>query len=240
MPETIAIIMIIFLAAFLQGMTGFGFALIALPLLGFFLDIKVIVPLVVLLGTMVSAYLSIRLRKAVNLKRTYALMLATLPGVPLGAFALKHVPQQGLALGIGILMVLFTTYLLLCKPSPLKLGLPVTALVGFSSGALGSSIGAGGPPAIIYASLQPWDKAQSKATLSFYFTFVGGLTVVSHTLSGIITKETLSLYAAGLPALALGIWLGTGVYKRLSDHGYRKLAFILVFLLGCMMIYRNV
>lgn len=240
MLETVAIITIIFLAAFLQGLTGFGFALIALPLLGFFLSIKVIVPLVVLLAVMVSAYLSIRLRAAINLKSTYTLMLATIPGIPLGVFALKHVPQQGLALGIGVLMVLFTSYLLLYKPSPLKLGMPITALAGFSCGALGSSIGAGGPPVIIYASLQPWDKNQTKATLSFYFTFVGLLTVISHAVSGMLTGETLSLYAKGLPALVLGLWLGTTVYKRLSDHGYKKLAFILVFLLGCMMIYKNI
>ncbi|BDQ32776.1 sulfite exporter TauE/SafE family protein [Pseudodesulfovibrio portus] len=239
MLDTTAILGIILLAAFLQGLTGFGFALIALPLLGFFIDIKVSVPLMLLLATIISLYLSFRLRKSINLKSTYILMIATLPGIPLGTYALKHFSTQWLSVGIGVLMVVFTSYMLLLKPRQRELGTVVTSLAGFLCGALGSSIGAGGPPVIIYTTLQPWNKDRAKGTLAFYFSFAGLVTIASHAFTGMITGEVLHLYAMSLPSLVTGIWLGTTAYKHLSDHGYRKLAFVLVFLLGCMMLWRN-
>lgn len=240
MLDITAIMGIILLAAFLQGLTGFGFALIALPLLGFFIDIKVSVPLMLLLATIISLYLSVRLRKSVNLKPIYILLAATLPGIPLGTYALKHFSPHWLSLGIGLLMVVFTGYMLLFKPRPRELGAPLTALAGFLCGGLGSSIGAGGPPVIIYATLQPWDKDRAKGTLAFYFSCAGLMTIASHAFTGMITGRVLHLYALSLPSLIAGIWLGTTAYKHLSDHGYRKLAFVLVFLLGCMMLWRNI
>ena len=239
MPETTAIMGIILLAAFLQGLTGFGFALIALPLLGFFIDIKTSVPLMILLASIISLYLSLRLRKNVNLKSTSILTVATLPGIPLGTYALKNFSTQWLSLGVGGLMVLFTSYMLLYKPKPRPMGTALTSLAGFSCGALGSSIGAGGPPVIIYTTLQPWDKDQAKGTLAIYFSLCGFVTIAFHAFSGMITGEVLRLYTLSLPSLVVGIWLGTSAYKHLSDHGYRKLAFILVFVLGCMMLWKN-
>ncbi|WP_404823691.1 sulfite exporter TauE/SafE family protein [Pseudodesulfovibrio thermohalotolerans] len=77
MLETVSIILIVLAAAFLQGLTGFGFGLIALPLLGFFLSIKTSVPLMVLLALIISLYLTIRLRKCINLKCTFTLLAAS-------------------------------------------------------------------------------------------------------------------------------------------------------------------
>ena len=240
MFDPIAILTIVLLAAFLQGLTGFGFALIALPLLEFFIDIRISVPLMVLLGTLISLHLSLRLRKSINLKSVLTLTLATLPGIPLGTYALKHLPTQGLSIGIGAVMILFTSYMLLLKPKPRELGMAATSLAGLSCGVIGSSIGAGGPPIIIYTTLQPWDKDQAKGTMAFYFSICGLLTIASHAFSGMITEEIMHMYTMSLPSLAAGIWLGTSAYKRLSDDSYKRLAFILVFILGCIMLYNNI
>lgn len=240
MPDTIAIVSIVLVAAFVQGLTGFGFGLIALPLLGFFLNIKTSIPLMVLLAIIISFYLSIRLRKHIDLKCIATLMLATLPGIPLGVYMLKEVSPQTLSIVLGVIMIGFTSHQLVVRPKPVHLGGAVTALAGFACGVLSASIGAGGPPVIIYTAIQPWPKDKAKATLAFYFTVSGLVVILSHALSGMITREVMSLYAMSLPTLVLGIYLGTQAYKRISDHGYRRLAFGLVFLLGCMLLYRNI
>ena len=240
MIETIAIIFIVLVAAFLQGLTGFGFGLIALPLLGFFLDIKTSVPLMVLLAVLISLYLTVRLRKSINYKSTFILMVASLAGIPLGVYALKSISTQGLSLCVGVIMVAFTSYQFLAKPRPRHFGTPITALAGFVSGVLGGSLGVGGPPVIVYTAMQPWSKDQAKATLACFFAVSGLAIIVGQAVSGMITGAVMHLYALSLPALVAGIYLGTQTYKHISDHGYRKLAFALVFLLGCMMLYRNI
>lgn len=240
MLETIALATIVLIAGFLQGLTGFGFGLIALPLLGFFIGIKTIIPLIILLALFISLTLSIQLRSSIHLKSIYALMAATIPGIPLGVYTLKHVSAADLSIGLGILMIAFTSYQLWIKPKPRELGLAPTLLAGFVSGVVGGSIGAGGPPVIVYSTLQPWSKDQAKATLAFYFFVSGGCIALTHAFSGMITSEVRHLFLISLPALAVGIFAGTKAYTKLSDHGYKKLAFVLVFILGCMMVYKNI
>jgi hypothetical protein len=240
MPETIAIVAIVLAAAFLQGLTGFGFGLIALPLLGFLLDIKTSVPLMVLLAVVISLYLSVRLRKSINLKCAFTLMAASLAGIPLGVYALKQIPTRGLSICVGVIMVAFTSYQFLARPEPRSFGRRLTVLAGFCSGLLGGSLGVGGPPVIVYTALQPWTKDQAKATLACFFALSGLAVIATQAASGMITGSVLHLYALSLPALLSGIFLGTRAYERLSDHGYRRLALVLVFVLGCMMLYRNI
>lgn len=240
MLETIAIFFIVLAAAFLQGMTGFGFGLIAIPLLGFFLSIKTSVPLMSLLAVIISLYLSVRLRKNIQLKCAFTLMPAGMTGIPLGIYALQHAPAQGLSIVVGVITVLFTGHQFLTRPTPRNSGKPLTILAGFCSGLLGGSLGVGGPPVIIYTALQSWTKEQAKATLASFFALSGLLVISLQAASGMITNEVLHLYALSLPALLVGIFLGAKAYKHLSDRGYRQLTLSLVFLLGCMMLYRNI
>jgi len=240
MLETAAIVSIVLAAAFLQGLTGFGFGLIALPLLGFFLDIRTSVPLMVLLAEIISIYLSFHLRKDINLQCTFTLLGASLVGIPLGVYALMQIPSQGLSVSVGIIMVAFTSYQFMVRPAPRAFGKWLTVLAGFCSGVLGGSLGVSGPPVIVYTALQPWTKDQAKATLACFFALSSLVIIATQAASGMITGEVLHLYALSLPALLSGIFLGTKAYGRLSDHGYRRLALALVFLLGCMMLYRNI
>lgn len=240
MIDTIALTLIVLAAGFLQGLTGFGFVLIALPLLGLFLPLKTIIPLLIMLALCISFYLSIQLRRSIRFRNIVTLFIATLPGIPLGVYTLQRVSPQTLSLGLGLLMISFTSYQLLATPKPRPLGTWSSLLAGVLSGILAGSIGAGGPPVIIYSALQPWSKDESKATLAFYFAVTGLIVSINHAITGLITEEVLHYFLISLPALLVGIILGVFGYKHISDHGYRKLAFILVFLLGCMIIYRNI
>lgn len=240
MLEIIVLPLIIVAAGFLQGLTGFGFVLIALPLLGLFVPLKTVIPLLNMLALCISVYLSLKMRQSIRFRNITMLFLATLPGIPLGVYTLQQVSAQWLSLALGVLMISFTGYLFLAKPKPRPLGMPWTLSAGFFSGILAGSIGAGGPPVIIYSSMQPWSKDESKGTLAFCFSITSLLVLANHAISGLITKDVLEYFTIFSPALAIGIALGVFAYKHISDQGYRKLAFFLVFLLGCMMIFKNI
>lgn len=240
MVETISLLAIIFCAGFLQGLTGFGFALIALPLLGLFLPLKVMVPLVCMLALCVNAYLCVQLRKSIKPGPLFTVLLASLPGIPMGAYLLKTVPAQPLSLLLGCLMVLFTGYQLIANPTPRPLATPWALVAGLTSGLLGGSIGASGPPVILYSTLQPWPKDQVKGNLVLYFALSGVFIVASQALGGLVTPEVITFFWRGFPALACGIFAGTIAYRHFTDRGYRHFAMVVVLLLGIMMIVRNI
>ncbi|QGY41116.1 TSUP family transporter [Pseudodesulfovibrio cashew] len=239
MNELLALTSIVLAAGFLQGLTGFGFGLISLPLLSLFLPIKLIVPLIILLAQLINFTLTIQLRRSIRSKTVMLWLAATLPGIPAGILILEHVAPENLAILVGTIMIAFTSYQLLVTPRPQKLGLPITLAAGLTSGVLTGSMGVGGPPVIIYSAMQPWSKDQAKATLSSYFLISGVITLIAQGSAGMITGELLHFVAVSVPALAVGVLGGTYAYTRISDQGYRRLAVILVLLLGIMMILKN-
>lgn len=54
------------------------------------------------------------------------------------------------------------------------------------------------------------------------------LTAISLALAGAYTAETIKLYLYGLPALAVGIWIGLKLYGKLDDAAFRKIILLLL------------
>ncbi len=239
MYEFAALGAVVMAAAFLQGLTGFGFALVALPLLDLFLEMQTIVPLMGLLGVCMTTVLAVQLRRFVRLGAVAALMAATLPCIPLGVYGLTHIPSHWLALALGAVMVLFTAHRYAAKPTPRQLGLVPTLAAGALSGLLSGGIGAGGPPVIVYTAMQPWSKDEAKGTLSCYFTLSAVIAIASFAASGLVTREVLVLFPSLLPFLLLGLLLGAKAYARISDANYKQMVLALVFVLGWVMLFRN-
>src|SRR5665647_189277 len=96
---------IFLLAGFVQGMTGFGSALVAMPLLSLCLDVKGAVPLCTLNSVVITTFLALRLRKNLEGKKIFPLCIAAIPGMIVGITFLKKVSSEHLSMGIGVLLV---------------------------------------------------------------------------------------------------------------------------------------
>jgi len=64
----ILIMLIIFLASVIMGVTSFGFALIAVPLLNLLLPLKVLVPVLILYGVITDIILLLPIYRHLDLK----------------------------------------------------------------------------------------------------------------------------------------------------------------------------
>lgn len=239
MPPDHYLLLILILAAggFTQGLTGFGSALVSLPLLVFCLDIRTAVPLSVLHGLLISAFLSLQLRGHLDWHKINPLLAGFLPGVWVGVVFLKKTSQPLFLLILGVMLVAFALYRLLAHPHPVRLSRIWGVPAGFASGAISAAFSAGGPPSIIYATLTGWNKHEIKATLSIYF-FLGGIfTVIAHLVGGIITTEVMRLFAWTSPAALAGVWSGALLYGRFRTEGYLKLVLISLLLMGVVMLF---
>jgi len=222
---------ILFLACFLHGVTGFGSALVALPLLAMILEVKTAIPLVVLMAGTMNLVLLIQLRRHVRWDRIRPLLVGALPGILLGVLFLKRVDETSIRLVLGTVLILYTAYGLWMRPSPRGVPEAWAYLFGFLAGGLGGAFSIIGPPVVAYVSLQPWDKHEVKAMLQGFFCLAGTLVIGLYFLMGIATREVLFLYVPGLPVLFLGWWLGSVLYGKIPEAVYRK---AVLALLGCM------
>ena len=179
--ETVLLISgVIMFAATLQGITGFGFNLLAVPAL-----ILVYPPQVVVPGVLMS-YIPLGLTQVVQLRHLIDLrLLGTFLGsaffaLPFGAYILGQADAETMRTGIGAMMVLMVLLLQLRPGNPFKRDLLARIGTGFVSGALATSTGVSGPPLVLLGLKQGWPYANFRATLMAYFTCQSLLSLPFH------------------------------------------------------------
>lgn len=227
---------IFLLAGFIQGMTGFGSALVAIPLLSMIIDIKSAVPLCILNSMIITTYLTIKLRNHLDPKKILPLCIGAIPGIFMGSTALKQVDSTLIRIGLGALLIVYSLYCLFTKPRPRHLHKAWSYIAGFLSGAIGASLSAGGPPSIIYTTLNDWQKDTIKATLSGFFLFNSYLIGIVHALSGLTTASVFSSFLLSAPFAVLGTILGSICYGKFQKDRYLQIIFAFLVLMGIMMI----
>ncbi|WP_415718681.1 sulfite exporter TauE/SafE family protein [Maridesulfovibrio sp.] len=232
---------IIFLfAGFIQGLTGFGQALLAMPLLAFVMDIKLAVPVCTLCGLVINTNMTFSLRKKLERTKIMPLIIGSLPGSIFGTMMLKELNGDYIRLFLGCLITAFASYSLFGKPIKLHLSNKYGYFSGFLTGSIGAAVSAGGPPSIIYASIQGWNKDTIKATLVSFFLFSGSLAASGHLLSGLTTFYALKLVLASVLPILAGTYLGSKLSCCISEEFYRRIIMTLLVFMGLMLIFQNV
>ena len=238
MPEFVYLQVIAFLGGFTQGLAGFGVMLVALPLMALVMDIKTAIPLIILLGLVINLMLIYHLRGHFEVKKWLPLILASYPGIPLGVYVHKTVSPRPLEILVGVVLIV-TTINAWARFRPAGALDAVWAPVsGFLAGLLAGSIGASGPPVIIYTSLQPWAKSQIKSTLVAFFMINGIGVFIFYFLNGFFTANILNLFAYCVPPLIAGVLTGAWLYGRINDALYRPAVLCLLGLLGVLMLLK--
>ncbi len=230
------ICLIVFFAAFTQGLSGFGSILLALPLLAIFLDIKTVIPLVALYGLSITILLFVQLRKHLEFRRVYPLLVGAALGIPIGVFFLKKLDKDTIHWTLGIILVTYSLYSLFFRSWKGGMREGWAYAFGFFGGCLGGALSASGPPVIVYTSLQPWSKDKIKVTLQGFFIVADLMVVSAHAISGVTTAAVLRFFGISLPVLIVGTYVGAYFYGIIGEEWYRRVMFILLALLGALMI----
>lgn len=237
--QTYALIgIIVFLAGFTHGLSGFGSILLSLPLLAIFLAIKTVIPLVALIGLCITTILFIQLWKHLDWRKVYPLFLGALPGIPIGVFFLKKLDQGTIQWILGVILVTYSLYSLFFLSTNKGIREGWAYLFGFFSGCLGGALSTPGPAAIVYTSLQNWSKDTIKASIQALFLVSYSTVVLFHAVSGITTAAVFRFFLVSLPLLFLGTYAGSLFYGRIREADYKRVILILLALLGMFMIYR--
>ncbi len=237
MEQYLFTILIFLLGSFTQGLTGFGFALVSIPLLVLFMDIHTAVPLCMLSGLVITAFLSLQLKDHLDWRKILPLLCGCLPGIVAGTIFLKKINEPLFKILLGIMLIAYALYRLFLIPKPRTINKAWGWAAGFATGAISAAFSAGGPPTIIYTTLTGWNKNEIKSTLSIFFFLGGVATAIAHATSGLTTVAVLKLSAISLPAVLLGVWSGSLLYRRFKTEGYIRLVLIGLIAMGLMMLY---
>ena len=227
---------VFFLAGLTQGLTGFGFGLVAVPILGFIISPKMIAPMVVIYTSFTNLLVLNNAKAHLNIRRIYVLTFAGVITIPLGTLMITYMTPDHLRLFIGVAVTLSAILMSLGIKLNIVRERLASAVVGIVSGILSGSIAVGGPPVILFFTNQEVPREEFRANIAAYFTPISVAANISFYVAGLLTFETV-LYALWfVPALVLGVLAGNRYNDLLSEMIYRRIALLIVFFAGILSI----
>lgn len=228
------IALIMFAGAFLQGITGFGSGLVAVPLLSLLLPLTLITPMLSLINVALAAYLAWLLRHYVSIRRWAPLFFAGIAGTLVGNYALMHLPLTTLQMGMAAFVI--SAGLLFWFGVQLRLSSqpPQQAAVGLLSGFANGALTLGGPPVVLFLTANRLGRSEFRATLAMFFLALGLTNVISFGLQGRYAEvDTIALLVLIVGALT-GAYGGHRLSGKLSEANFRRLTLLLVIGAGVM------
>lgn len=213
----IAIPLIGLLAYIILGISGFGSALVTIPLLVHFMPLQVVVPLVVMVDFLATATTGLRFRADVEVAEMKMVIPPMIIGVLAGVTLLATLPKQATVILLGGFITGYGVYRLVSRPSARPLsrwwGIPT----GFSGGLVGGLFGVGGPIYAAYMAARIQDSTRMRATLSAIFSFSTGFRLTVFVISGLMLQSEVWWAAAFLlPSMLIGLPIGHRLHAKLS------------------------
>jgi len=236
------VIIILFAATLIRSAFGFGEALIAVPLLAFFIPLELATPLAVLVSITIAAIIVVQDWKKIHLHSAGWLVLSTIFGIPLGLLLLTSTHQRAVKATLGVLIVGFAVYSLIGR-MPLELrrdSRPWLLACGFVAGVLGGAYGMNGPPLAIYGTMRGWSAQHFRATLQGYFLPASVIGMSGYFAAGLWTRAVTHYYLLSLPATLIGVFLGRAINHRLRGGVFLKYIYTALIAIGAVLLIQSV
>ena len=239
-PDLIIVILITITAAFIQGASGFGFALVAMPVLAGLTSIYVAVPFVALGTLTTNTFLWMYYRQSCDLKIVGQLLVGALLGLPLGFLVLQYIPVKWMLITLGFMIVAYGIYALASPVMPVLKAQGWIYGAGFAAGILMGGYNLPGPPVILYGSSQRWPQVEFKGILSRFFWVNAFIAVLGHGLQNRLSKEVLYQFLVTLPGLVIGLFMGIVLAKSFNPLIFRRSVLALLIFMGIRLIILGV
>lgn len=216
-------------AALSQSVSGFGFALIMVPALSLAWDVKHTVVATTILSTLNLVPLVYRMRGSVRLSRLAPMLAGSFAGIPLGIYVFATLASEELQIVVGMVVIAATVAVYLSPdlrpPSPERLA-PLAS--GFVAGILRGATSMGGPPATLYLISTEREPAIFRATMTWFLLPQGIVTVAGLLVAGKISRPALEVSLVCLPAMVLGLTVGTALVPHVNGRLFRAITFSLL------------
>ena len=222
-------------ASFLGGVTGFGYSLVATPLLlllGLPLPFVVTVNLALACVTRVSV--AYRFRADLTVRRAFGLIAGSVPGLWLGVAVLTTVDESTIKLGAGLVVMVAAVLLWRAAsappPRPLP-GAPVAA--GFAGGFLGSATSLNGVAPVLLLARDKAAPRSMLADLALYFVASNAIGLAILLAEGALETDALfPAFLVWLPGALAANWVGTAIGPRMPEADFRRVTLVIVFVAG--------
>lgn len=232
----IAVAIVVLLTACTQAVVGFGFALLAVPVMMQIVSLQRAVILASLIGTANNVFQYRDLKHNQDKQQVKRFLLASCVGAPFGLVAFIYANQQVLKILLGI-GVLFGVLLLARGRDLTHAHVSLDWSMGVISGFLLTSTSTNGPPLVFAMQARKSDPQVFRSTLNMVFLVSGIYGLVLFAAFGEIALSEIWISLALLPSMIAGVYAGRLIRSRVDPDRFRMLVLILLALAGLSSLY---
>ncbi|PRX67611.1 hypothetical protein B0I32_104368 [Nonomuraea fuscirosea] len=215
---------IVLLASTVHAVTGFGYALVATPLLALTVDPHTAVVATTLSALAMTITIGVRQRHHAEWKVAMIAMAGILLGMPLGLWIYGATSERVLTalIGVGVLGCTLMVWRRVKVPG----NVPVLVGVGLLSGALSTSTGTNGPPMVAAFQGMGYDPRKFRATLAAVFAGTSVFSLIGFAVAGQVNSQSLWIGLVGVPVVQLGYFIGDAVFSRIDPDRFRRVVLL--------------
>jgi uncharacterized membrane protein YfcA len=238
-PIFIFVIFALVLSAVIKGSLGMGFSTICLAMLANVVELKTAISIVVLPSLLSNTIVMIEAGNLkISLRLFFTMILAAIPGMVIGLQLLR---QTDNTLSVSILAIVLIIYgcwgwanhkfriddKLIPKLNP---------IIGFTTGIVNGATGSQIFPVMPYLLSLSISKDIMMQTINLSFT-VNSLIMLAFLYSmNALETDSIITYSLGIIPVAIGVWLGGKVRKKIPEIRFKRIVMILVSTLGLLLL----
>ena len=229
-------------AGFVQGLSGFGFSMVAMSIWVWGLP-PALAAVMAVFGSLVGQTVGLfTVRRALSLSALLPFLVGGLAGIPLGVWLLPRLDAPLFKLALGLLLVTTCPAMLLSdRLTRVSLQRPLWQRLADGAAGLGGGFmgGLGGYTGVIptlWCTLRGMDKAAQRSVIQNFNLTTLAVTFAAYVATGTVTQPMWPWLPVVALALLVPSLLGARLYHGLSETGFRRVVLGLLTLAGAAML----
>ncbi|MBQ9911189.1 MAG: sulfite exporter TauE/SafE family protein [Lachnospiraceae bacterium] len=246
---------VIFISNVIQGITGFAGTVIAMPFSIRLMGLDTASAVLNVLGLLAGLYVLLGNHRHVKWKELKRILVFMGPSLLFG-IAFKRIlsfDPRILYVTLGVIVTLFGLYSLFRllydekrgekardAKSPSEEG-PLSALnviTLIASGIVHGMYVCGGPLLVSYLTRRVPEQKQFRATVSVVWIVLNGMILISQLFQGVWTGEIFRIQLIAVPVLALAMFVGSLIFKRMNRRFFLILSYVLLIIAGASLFFK--
>ncbi len=217
-------------AGFVQGLSGFAFALVATSIWAWTVEPKLAAACAIFGGLSGQIMAAFSVRRGFDFKLLLPYLLGAAIGIPLGIALVPRLDVSMFKVILGGMLIVFCPLMLFASRLPRVTagGAVADGAAGFLGGVCGGIGGFTGVVPTLWCTLRGMQKDTQRAIIQNFNMAALGFTMIGYVVSGTVTRDMLPMFGVVLVAMAIPVMLGARLYIGISPAAFRNIVLTLL------------
>ncbi|KKR17917.1 MAG: hypothetical protein UU65_C0004G0035 [candidate division CPR2 bacterium GW2011_GWC1_41_48] len=225
------------IANFAYVILGFGSTFLALPVLTYSWDLKIIVPVLIMLSMTVTIPLLISEREHVDAAELGHILMPILPGIPIGLLIFNYGSSDLLKKVFGALILLWVLKTFFIDKKNHVISSRMALIFSFIGGIAYGALSSGGPFFAAATKSLVTNKKSFRSLLLTAWLFTDSIWLINYFfIAGNSLKPLLQPFLFSLPFALVALYLGNYFHNRINQKVFFKIVNVMILIAGISLI----